>query len=36
MGQIMVASAGGTKGTGGNPGVNDGIAGVAMAVLQSP
>jgi hypothetical protein len=34
--QITVASQGGTKGTGGNSPMNDGIAGVAMPVLQSP
>lgn len=33
---ITVAPAGGAKGVGGTPGVNDGITGVSQAILQSP
>ncbi len=36
MGQITFAPMGGAKGTGGNSPTNDGVAGVAMAILQSP
>jgi hypothetical protein len=35
MGAITLGTAG-AKGVGGKPGTNDGIAGVAMATMQSP
>ena len=34
--QVSVAAKAGARGTGGNAGVNDGIAGQAVAVLQAP
>ena len=34
--QISIATTGGTKGIGGNPGMNDGLTGIAQAVFPSP